>query len=257
MSESDQCETETSNHCDDKEKALSPKIIAILSILVTSMIGVGAPLFTRSIPALNPERNLFVIVKTFAAGIILATGFMHVLLDSFDILSLSCLKENPWHKFPFTGFVAMLSAIITLMVDSMASNIYSKKCSSVGVDPAESDAVHGDRDMGAVASVGHFHGHFHESEAEAGGQQLLRYRVIAGHEDESTTIGKPFWVDGDRRWLYRVIRVGDEEIGLRGEVVLGDREEGGGVEVGGVRDVLLIGLDKDRGEVRVVKVFGD
>lgn len=144
------------------------------------MIGVGAPLFTHSIPALNPEKDLFVIVKTFAAGIILATGFMHVLPDSFDMLSSSCLKENPWHKFPFTGFLAMLSAIGTLMVDSMATSIYSNRCNSVGVDPAaESEVVHRDREMGVVESTGHFHGHFHESKAASGGQQLLRYRVIA------------------------------------------------------------------------------
>ncbi|KAG6382414.1 hypothetical protein SASPL_157922 [Salvia splendens] len=109
--------------CTDKKKALPLKIIAIVSILVTSMIGVCLPLITRSVPALSPERSLFVIVKAFAAGIILATGFMHVLPDSFDMLSSDCLKENPWHKFPFTGFVAMLSAIVTLMIDSMATRM--------------------------------------------------------------------------------------------------------------------------------------
>lgn len=180
ISQSDECKTETNNSCNDKKRALTLKIIAIVSILVTSMIGVGAPLFTHSIPALNPEKDLFVIVKTFAAGIILATGFMHVLPDSFDMLSSSCLKENPWHKFPFTGFLAMLSAIGTLMVDSMATSIYSNRCNSVGVDPAaESEVVHRDREMGVVESTGHFHGHFHESKAASGGQQLLRYRVIA------------------------------------------------------------------------------
>ncbi|EEF51561.1 zinc/iron transporter, putative [Ricinus communis] len=176
LSQSDECKTEV-NDCNDKKKALPLKIIAIVSILVTSMIGVCLPLFSRSIPALSPDRNLFVIVKAFAAGIILATGFMHVLPDSFDMLWSDCLKENPWHKFPFTGFVAMLSAIVTLLVDSMATSIYSKKC-SVGVNP-ENELVQQDREMGTVnARQGHSHGHFHASKA-TDGQQLLRYRVIA------------------------------------------------------------------------------
>ncbi|WRX28017.1 Zinc/iron permease - like 8 [Theobroma cacao] len=176
----EECQTET-NGCTNKEKALPLKLIAIFSILIASVIGVCSPLFTRSIPALHPDRNLFVIVKCFAAGIILATGFMHVLPDSFDMLSSSCLKENPWHKFPFTGFVAMLSAIVTLMVDSMATSIYSKKCSS-GVIPEGGPAIgEGQHEM-AVVNIGQSHGHGHYHGPKPAGnldQQLLRYRVIA------------------------------------------------------------------------------
>ncbi|KAL3632339.1 putative zinc transporter 10 [Castilleja foliolosa] len=163
--------------CTNKKKALPLKIIAIASILVTSIIGVCLPLVTRSIPALHPDRSLFVIVKAFAAGIILATGFMHVLPDSFDMLWSDCLKENPWHKFPFTGFVAMLSAIITLIIDSMATSLYSKKHQAV---LPESDG--GDREMAEVeggrGGHAHFHGHHHGAKVNAG-PQLLRYRVIA------------------------------------------------------------------------------
>ncbi|KAM1684911.1 hypothetical protein TB2_035647 [Malus domestica] len=50
-----------------------------------------------------------------SGGIILATGFMHVLPDSYEMLQSICLKEDPWHNFPFSGYVAMLSAIATLM----------------------------------------------------------------------------------------------------------------------------------------------
>ncbi|XP_073026533.1 probable zinc transporter 10 [Primulina eburnea] len=172
-----ECGAEDDAGCIDKKKALPLKIIAIVSILVTSMIGVCLPLFTRSIPALQPDRSLFVIVKAFAAGIILATGFMHVLPDSFDMLSSTCLKDNPWHKFPFTGFVAMLSAILTLMIDSLATSVYSQKNKSGVVLPAESR----DQEM-AVAEPdhGHFHGHHHGGKlVNAEGSQLLRYRVIA------------------------------------------------------------------------------
>ncbi|KAL2511948.1 Fe(2+) transport protein 1 [Abeliophyllum distichum] len=143
----EECSVVENDGCNDKKKALPLKIIAIVSILITSMIGVSLPLITRSIPALSPERGLFVIVKCFAVDIILGTGFMHVLPDSFDMLSSSCLKENPWHKFPFTGFVAMLSALITLLVDSMATSIYSKKNKN-GVLPES----HGDEEMAIACS---------------------------------------------------------------------------------------------------------
>ncbi|XP_055805650.1 fe(2+) transport protein 1-like [Solanum dulcamara] len=159
LSAVEDCGAEEDNACVNKSKALPLKIIAIVSILITSMIGVCLPLVTRSIPALSPERSLFVMVKAFAAGIILATGFMHVLPDSFDMLSSSCLKENPWHKFPFTGFVAMLSAIVTMGIDSIATSLYSQK--------HQGDV---DQEMGAV-NDGHSHG--------VDDAKLLRYRVIA------------------------------------------------------------------------------
>lgn len=169
------CGAEEDNSCVNKSKALSLKIIAIVSILITSMIGVCLPLFTRSIPALSPERSLFVIVKAFAAGIILATGFMHVLPDSFDMLSSSCLKENPWHKFPFTGFVAMLSAIVTMAIDSIATSLYSNK-HKTGVIPET------DQEMNVVAGT-HVHSHHHpgsfSTKDGVDGKKLLRYRVIA------------------------------------------------------------------------------
>ncbi|KAB5525301.1 hypothetical protein DKX38_023050 [Salix brachista] len=172
---------EEENSCNNKARALPLKIIAIVSILVSSIIGVSAPLFTRSIPALHPDKSLFVIIKAFAAGIILATGFMHVLPDSFDMLTSSCLPENPWHKFPFTGFGAMLSAIVTLMVDALATSMYSKKVKD-GVKPeSNSHGAETDQEMAAGHFHGHGHGHVHHSEAklDGGATQLLRYRVIA------------------------------------------------------------------------------
>ncbi|CAL1404006.1 unnamed protein product [Linum trigynum] len=184
------CGAETSSSCNDKSGALSLKLIATFSILVASVIGVCLPLTTRSVAALNPERSLFVVVKAFASGIILATGFMHVLPDSFDMLSSGCLADNPWHKFPFTGFVAMLSALVTLMVDSIATSFYSGKLKTAA---ATTDGVEGDREMGnAVVPVDaeednggggrvHHHGHHHgvKVSGEDGGKQLMRYKVIA------------------------------------------------------------------------------
>ncbi|KAK7368295.1 hypothetical protein VNO80_10320 [Phaseolus coccineus] len=175
------CEAESANPCNNKKKALQLKVIAIFTILVSSIIGVTLPLVTRSVPALSPENDLFIIVKCFAAGIILGTGFMHVLPDSFDMLWSDCLKEKPWHEFPFSGLVAMFSAIITMMVDSLATSFYAKK-SRTEIIPAESSPEGGgDREMDSAVNFGHFHGRHHHSENKPEGQesQLLRYRVVA------------------------------------------------------------------------------
>ncbi|KAL8196493.1 hypothetical protein R6Q57_024788 [Mikania cordata] len=172
-----QCEDETNNPCNNKSKALPLKMIGIAAIFMTSLIGVCLPLITRSIPVLSPERSLFVIVKAFASGIILATAFMHVLPDSFGMLRSSCLAKKPWQKFPFTGFVAMLSAIFTLMVDSMATSLYTKKNQAIvaeGGEPRDQEMALAGTSDGSM----HLHGH-HHGQKGAIGKQLLRYRVIA------------------------------------------------------------------------------
>ncbi|CAL9226104.1 unnamed protein product [Arabidopsis halleri] len=161
-----ECGSESVNPCVNKAKALPLKIIAIVAILIASMIGVGAPLFSRNVSFLQPDGNIFTIIKCFASGIILGTGFMHVLPDSFEMLSSICLEENPWHKFPFSGFLAMLSGLITLAIDSMATSLYTSK-NAVGIMPH-----------------GHGHGPANDvtlpiKEDDSANAQLLRYRVIA------------------------------------------------------------------------------
>ncbi|KAG2409283.1 Fe(2+) transport protein [Vigna angularis] len=164
------CEAQSANACNNKKKALPLKLIAVFAILVCSIIGVTLPLVTRSIPALNPENDLFVIVKCFAAGIILGTGFMHVLPDSFDMLRSDCLKEKLWHEFPFSGFVAMFSAIITMMVDSLATSAYTKKIRTEIISSESNPAGGGDQEMGGVVNFGHHH----PDNKTEGQSQLLR-----------------------------------------------------------------------------------
>lgn len=172
-----ECTPEYDNTCTDKNKAFNLKLVAVFTILITSLIGVCLPLFARSVSAFQPERSLFLIVKSFASGIILATGFIHVLPDSFEMLSSHCLNDSPWHKFPFTGFVALISAVFTLMVDSITTSLFSK---SGKRDPCADVASAGspDEEMGHVSHYGH--GLHHSNGKELGSNlQLLRYRVIA------------------------------------------------------------------------------
>lgn len=165
--------------CHNVPRALRLKLIAIPTILVSSMIGVCLPLFSRSVPALQPDRNLFVVVKAFASGVILATGYMHVLPDSFNNLSSPCLPKKPWADFPFTAFVAMLAAVFTLMVDSLMLTFYNR---SKGGARGGGAAV-ADRES---PEQGHWHSHGHghgtavakPDDVEASQAQLRRNRVV-------------------------------------------------------------------------------
>jgi hypothetical protein len=43
------------------------------------------------------ESNLFLLLKAFGAGVILATGFIHMFPDASDALGNSCLGKGRLH----------------------------------------------------------------------------------------------------------------------------------------------------------------
>ncbi|GLJ37725.1 hypothetical protein SUGI_0766480 [Cryptomeria japonica] len=107
--------------CRDSKAAFWLKLLAIAVILVTGAAGVSVPvLYTRYSKALKSHGSLLSLVKCFAAGVILSTGFVHVLPEAFAALSSNCLPKRPWKDFPFAGMVAMAGALATLAVDILA-----------------------------------------------------------------------------------------------------------------------------------------
>ncbi|KAL3745035.1 hypothetical protein ACJRO7_014188 [Eucalyptus globulus] len=177
------CGAEYRRRCHDRAEALKLKVVAIAAILATSMIGVGAPLFSREVPALKPDRKLFEI-KAIDSGVILATVCMRVMSDYFDPWRSKCLPEVPWRNFPFTMFVAMLSAVITLMVDSYAMAHYKKINAEISGGGSSRDA-NGQAKDAVVVVVMHGGADAHLDGAGAGAiegekAQLLRHRVV-GH----------------------------------------------------------------------------
>ncbi|KAL1344898.1 hypothetical protein HN51_018701 [Arachis hypogaea] len=113
--------------CRDDSAAFVLKFVAIASILLAGMAGIAIPLIGKHRRFLRTDGNLFVAAKAFAAGVILATGFVHMLSDATDALNNPCLPTSPWHKFPFTGFFAMMAALFTLLLDFVGTQYYERK----------------------------------------------------------------------------------------------------------------------------------
>lgn len=191
------CGKDTDAGCWNEELALHLKTIAIFTILMTSACGVALPLLGKRLKWLRTDGTFFVLAKAFAAGVILATGFVHMLPDAQEALTDECLPEMPWLKFPFSGFIAMLAAFFTLLADFVGTQYYERKhlkdqaepliCNPVEesswpeLEPAAStedvnqkkeDALHGDGHMHIVgihahaASHSHSHPHGHHSCAD-------------------------------------------------------------------------------------------
>lgn len=171
---------------EEKAHALNYKLASIASILLSGAFGVSIPFLASKIPSLRPENDIFFMIKAFTAGVILATGFIHILPEAFDHLKSPCLNQNPWRNFPFSGFVAMMSAIGTLMVDSFATGYYNRihfnKNKQVNVGE-EGDEENHDQHSGHLHVHTHAtHGHAHGSSSltqDLGLPELIRRRITS------------------------------------------------------------------------------
>ncbi|KAF3340957.1 zinc transporter 8-like protein [Carex littledalei] len=190
LAHSSECECSEEDSDIDKTEARKLHIVAIFAILAASTIGCSIPALGRWIPAISPDKDYYFLIKAFAAGIILATGFIHILPDAIEKLTSPCLPESPWQDFPFAGFGAMIAAIGTLMMDTIATGYFSRRhfkkaASSVNDLEATVEAERGHADHVHVhtqASHGHTHGAAMMVDAATNGDrdsQLIRNRVIS------------------------------------------------------------------------------
>ncbi|KAL1370135.1 hypothetical protein HN51_000444 [Arachis hypogaea] len=133
--------------CRDSTAAEHLKFISIFTIFVTSMVGMSSPvLMTRFFKA---NRSLYdkalVIIKCFAAGVILATSLVHVMPDAFDALAdCHVASKHPWKDFPFAGFVTLVGAILALLVDVAASSHMEHHVSYKALEGEEGKELVGD-----------------------------------------------------------------------------------------------------------------
>ncbi|XP_073110832.1 zinc transporter 4, chloroplastic isoform X2 [Elaeis guineensis] len=137
------CTNDEADECRDDAAALRLKMVAMVVILMAGVSGVAIPLVGRKRRFLRTDGSFFVFAKAFAAGVILATGFVHMLHDAQSALADPCLPESPWRRFPFSGFVAMTAALGTLVVDFVGTQFYERKHreEAIGVKTAAAAAV--------------------------------------------------------------------------------------------------------------------
>ncbi|KAF8731820.1 hypothetical protein HU200_015759 [Digitaria exilis] len=186
----------------DHARAKTLKVAAFFSILVCGALGCLLPVLGRRVPALRADGDVFFLVKAFAAGVILATGFIHILPDAFDKLTSPCLPSGgPWQSFPFAGLGAMVGTIGTLVVDTVATGYFTRlhfkdtTAAGGGGGGVVSAAAVGDEEKqqreaaahggggGGEDHEGHLHMHTHATHGHAHGSTALVAAVGDGGGD--------------------------------------------------------------------------
>ncbi|XP_027332930.1 zinc transporter 6, chloroplastic-like [Abrus precatorius] len=110
--------------CRDGAAAAHLKVISIFVIFVTSMVGMSSPVLLAGIFRGKPLYDrAIVLIKCFAAGVILSTSLVHVLPDAYAALAdCNVASRHPWKDFPFAGLVTLVGALLALLVDLAASS---------------------------------------------------------------------------------------------------------------------------------------
>nr|AIU92972.1 zinc/iron regulated transporter-like protein 1 [Dendrobium officinale] len=163
-----------------RPRALSLKLAALFSILTAGFIGVYLPSLGKWLPFISPEKNIFFVIKAFAAGVILSTGFIHILPDAFENLTSPCLNPHPWQDFPFAGFFAMVAAIGTLVIDTVATGYYNRIHNGKVIEKlAGADEEGGAGQLHVHTHANHGHAHGMGTSVPDEGEDLIRRRVIS------------------------------------------------------------------------------
>uniref|UniRef100_A0ACD5W881 Uncharacterized protein n=1 Tax=Avena sativa TaxID=4498 RepID=A0ACD5W881_AVESA len=182
----------------DRARARPLKIAAFFSILLCGALGCSLPVLGRRVPVLRPDGDIFFLVKAFAAGVILATGFIHILPDAFHNLTSPCLPaDGPWQDFPFAGLGAMVGAIGTLVVDTLATGYFTRahlKKDAAATGSGSAAVVDEEKQAAAAAAAAteeggeHLHVvHTHATHGHAHGSAAL-VAAVGGGEDEKDTV---------------------------------------------------------------------
>ncbi|XP_047167973.1 zinc transporter 6, chloroplastic-like [Vigna umbellata] len=121
-----ECVTDTAQAalCRNSTAAAHLKVISIFTIFVTSVMGVSMPvMLARYFQGKSLYDIAILVIKCFAAGVILATSLVHVLPDAFAALSdCQVASQHPWKDFPFAGLVTLGGVLLALLVDTVASS---------------------------------------------------------------------------------------------------------------------------------------
>ncbi|KAI7742953.1 hypothetical protein M8C21_010424 [Ambrosia artemisiifolia] len=189
--------------CHDEKAALILKFVAIATIFVTGVLGVTFPLVSKYYGFFKTDSNLFFGIKAFGAGVILATGFVHMLPDATEALTNPCLPKSPWSQFPFSGFIAMMAALMTLLVDFISTQYYENKQRTqvqdvpqvvndnpevyregdgggihiVGIHAHSSHHSHNHKDVTAHSDV-HMHSHGSDDDDEGDARRVVVSQVL-------------------------------------------------------------------------------
>ncbi|KAF2212272.1 hypothetical protein CERZMDRAFT_41672 [Cercospora zeae-maydis SCOH1-5] len=120
------------------------RIGSIFIVLVTSSIGVYAPIFLNKIPFIRNSAvsyNILMIIKQFGTGIIISTAFIHLYTHADLMFSNECIGELGYEAI--TSAVVMAGIFICFLIEYIGTRIVASRQPTTSHLPAHTANVRG------------------------------------------------------------------------------------------------------------------
>lgn len=98
---------------------LGARVSAVFVILVVSAFGAFFPLVVQRCPYFNLPKWCFFITRYFGSGVIVATGFIHLLAEADKALSDDCLG-GVFAEYPWAEGIALMGVFVMFFLDIIA-----------------------------------------------------------------------------------------------------------------------------------------
>ncbi|KAH3757467.1 ZIP Zinc transporter [Pelomyxa schiedti] len=94
------------------------RIVSIFTILLCGCAGVSTPLILRGCTKLSADHMIFMLGKTFGAGVVIATAFIHIMPSAQELLA-ECWPDV---EYPVSLLISMVSIILVLLLEQAISH---------------------------------------------------------------------------------------------------------------------------------------
>lgn len=144
--------------------AFGARISSIFVILAVSGIGAFFPLVATKCPWMRVPSWMFFVTRFFGSGVIVATGFIHLLADSSENLTDPCLG-GVFEDYPWAEGIALMGVFFVFLIDIFAhhkihdkvqDNVQFQVVKGKGEEKIQSQMVKGaveEKDLNDVISV--------------------------------------------------------------------------------------------------------
>ncbi|KAJ5681990.1 uncharacterized protein N7477_001930 [Penicillium maclennaniae] len=151
-------ESEESNHAScsiqTRDYDVPLRIGTLFVVLVTSAIGVFAPILLLKLPFANVNAVFSTVIKQFGTGIIIATAFVHLYTHANLMFTNECMGELDYEAT--TSAIVMAGIFLAFLFEFVGHRIVSSKGGTVEPNqalPKDSVPSHS-----TLAHLGHSHG---------------------------------------------------------------------------------------------------
>lgn len=125
MSREDSCETGN----DFIDEYMGVRVSSVFVVLVASLLGVFLPILSSQYSFMKLPPWLFFVAKYFGTGVIVTTGFVHLLLPASENLSNECLGGT-FVEYPWAYGISLMSLFAIFFVELLAHNIMARRIKS-------------------------------------------------------------------------------------------------------------------------------